>query len=334
MLSFIFRRILQLLFILWGGATLLFILFFALPSDPAELMAGSAQKTPNPQVVENIRNRFNLDDPIPVQYINYLKKAVTLDLGTSYTDGREVTEIISERLPNSVRLASWAMFVEVIAGVGFGVIAARKRNSLSETGTTIFAVVASAIPVFLLAYLLKQITGVYAFQHHWPEWARLPTFGIGPNSWHLGFIPSAEQLEYLVQPTLVLASVSTAVVARLTRAAMLEVNNAEYVRTAHAKGISERKVVRKHILRNASIPIVTYLGIDFGTLIGAAILTESVFNWPGIGSKVADAARAGDGPVVIGLSLLVILIYGLTSLAVDVSYAALDPRIRMDAKHV
>lgn len=332
MLIFIFRRFLQLLLVLWGGATLLFFLFFALPTNPAELLAGGANKAPNPQVVANIKAKYGLDKPLIVQYETYLDNAIHLDLGTSYKDKTPVSEIIAKRLPGSLRLATWAMAIEVVFGIGLGVLSARKRNSFSDTATTIFAVVASAIPVFLLAYLLKQITGVYAFQHHWPSWARWPTLGIGPNEWRFGIIPTGAQFKYLFQPAVVLASVSTAVVARLTRASMLEVNNADYVRTARAKGIKEGRVVRKHVLRNGMIPVVTFLGVDFGTLIGAAILTETVFNWPGLGSKVADAARAGDGPVVIGLSLVVILIYGITSMLVDISYAFLDPRIRLGAQ--
>lgn len=328
MAGFILRRLAQLLFTLWGGATVLFFLFFLLPENPAETLAGSQNRAPDPVVVANIEKAYGLDKPIIVQYGKYLGRIARLDFGKSYKSKESVNDIIRDRLPNSLRLAVYAITIEAVVGISFGVISARRRNSAADIMTTVAAVVISAIPVFLLAYLLKQVTGVYAFQHHWPEWARLPAIGIGPDEWVLGILPSKAQFQYVLQPSLILASVSTAVIARLMRTTFLETANADHVRTARAKGLEEGQVVRRHIMRNALIPVVTYLGIDFGTLAGAAILTETVFNWPGLGSKIAQAAQAGDLPVVLGLSLVVILIYGLANLAVDVSYGWLDPRIR------
>jgi peptide/nickel transport system permease protein len=191
------------------------------------------------------------------------------------------------------------------------------------------AVVASAIPVFVLAYLIKQVTGVYAYQHDWPAWTRFPTLGFGPQKWFLWIIPSLAQLKYLAQPAIVLASVSTAILARITRTSMLETLRMDHVRTARAKGLSERLVIRRHVLRNALLPVITVLGIDFGTAVGAAVLTETVFNIPGLGSKIVQSAGQRDLPIVLGLSLLVMLVYGIASLVVDVGYALLDPRIRL-----
>jgi peptide/nickel transport system permease protein len=211
------------------------------------------------------------------------------------------------------------------------VLSARKRNSVADAVTTTGAVLAGAVPVFVLGFLLIQITGVYAFQHNWPDWARFPTQGIGPNQWYLFVIPTAEQFQYLFQPALILASVSTAIITRLTRTTMLEAMNADHVRTARAKGLKEGQVLGKHTLRNALIPVVTFIGIDFGTLVGAAVLTETVFNWPGLGSKIATSAANEDLPVVLGLSVVVILVYGVANLLVDISYGFLDPRIRVGA---
>ena len=327
MTTFLLRRSGQLVLTLLAGFTLLFVLFFALPSDPATKLASAEGRAPDPITVQNIREQYGFDDPIYVQYWNRLYETVTLS-GESFRTGESVRSMVADRLPNSLRLAIWAIFIEASIGITFGVLSARRRNSFLDTSTTLVAAVAGAIPVFILAFLIRQVTGVYANEHNWPPPFPLPTFDIGPDQWYLWIIPSAEQLEYLIQPAIVLASVSTAIVARLTRTTMLEAGSADHVRTAKAKGLSNRRVVRSHTLRNALIPVVTFIGIDFGTLVGFAILTETVFNWPGIGSRVAQAAAQSDLPVLLSLSMVVMVVYGLANLAVDVSYAKLDPRIR------
>jgi peptide/nickel transport system permease protein len=187
----------------------------------------------------------------------------------------------------------------------------------------------SAIPVFVLAYVIKQITGVYAYQHDWPAWASFPTIGYGPDEYILGVIPINGTWKFLVQPVFVLASVGTAILARITRTSMLETMRLDHVRTARAKGLTEKQVMRKHVRRNAMIPVVTVIGIDFGTLVGAAILTETVFNLPGLGSQIVASAKAFDAPVVLGLTLVVTLVYGLATMAVDLSYAYFDPRVKL-----
>ena len=332
MLSFIVRRLFQLIFVVWGGATLLFLLFFTLPSDPAVVMAGGTNKTPDPQVVQNIREKLGFDRPLYVQYGKFIGRVAQGDLGESYRTKEKVSDIVKQRAPVSLRLAFWAILIEVTVGISSGVLSARRRNSLADTFTTTTAVVASAIPVFVLGYLMKQITGVYAYQHNWPEWARFPTLGWGPDEWYLGIIPSADQFKYLIQPAIVLAAVSTAILARITRTSMLETNRNDHVRTARAKGLNEKVVVRKHVLRNALLPVVTVIGIDFGTMVGAAVLTETVFNVPGLGSKIVQAAGFRDLPIVLGLSIVVMIIFGVASLLVDLSYAVLDPRIRVGGR--
>jgi ABC-type dipeptide/oligopeptide/nickel transport system permease component len=332
MLSFIVRRLIQLIFVVWGGATLLFLLFFTLPSDPAVVMAGGSNKSPDPQVVQNIREKMGFDRPLYVQYGKFIGRVAQGDLGESYRTKEKVSDIVKQRAPVSLRLAFWAILIEVTVGISSGVLSARRRNSIADTFTTTTAVVASAIPVFVLGYLMKQITGVYAYQHGWPEWARFPTLGWGPDEWYLGIIPSLDQLEYLIQPAIVLAAVSTAILARITRTSMLETTRNDHVRTARAKGLNEKVVTRKHVLRNAMLPVVTVIGIDFGTMVGAAVLTETVFNVPGLGSKIVQAAGFRDLPIVLGLSIVVMIIFGLASLFVDLSYAVLDPRIRVGGK--
>lgn len=329
MLSFIVRRLFQLVFVVWGAVTLVFFLYFLLPGDAAELLAGGSNKAVPESVVINTRNKLGLDRPLIVQYGRYLQSVVTFDFGQSFKDGRDVSAIIEERAPASLRLAVWAILLEASVGISLGILSAKRKNSAADTITTITAAVASAIPVFVLGYAFQQITGVYANTHDWPQWLRLPVQRIGPDEWYLWIIPSAEQFRYLVQPMIVLASVSTIIVARLTRTTMLEVGKAEYVRTARAKGLTEGSITRRHTLRNAMIPVITFIGLDFGVLITAAILTETVFNWPGLGSKLVASAEGRDLPVLLGLTVVVVLVYGIVNLAVDISYAWFDPRVRL-----
>ena len=328
--SFLLRRSLQLVFVLWGGATLLFMLFNALPTNPAEQFAsGGGNRAPDPQVVANLEKQMGIDKPVPQQYLSYMGGLLHGDLGTSYVTNEPVSDIVKEKLPPSLRLATWAIIVESVVGISAGALSARKRNSAGDYITTITAVLLSAIPVFVLAYLIKQVTGVYAFQHDWPAWATFPTIGYGPDEYALGLIPINGTAKYMIQPVFVLASVGTAILARITRTSMLETRRLDHVRTARAKGLTEKRVMRKHVRRNAMIPVVTVIGIDFGTLVGAAILTETVFNLPGLGSQIVASAKAFDAPVVLGLTLVVTLVYGLASMAVDISYAYFDPRVKL-----
>ena len=330
MTAFIIRRLAALIVVLWGAVTLLFFLFFLLPEDPASLIAGGNNKNPDPQVVQNIREKYGFDQPIYVQYGKYLGRLVTFDFGTSYRDGASVNQIIKEKAPASLRLAFWAIAIEAVIGVGAGVLAAVRKYSIADTVTTLLAAILSAIPVFVLAYFMQQVTGVMANKYGWPKFLSFPVQGIGPDAWFAAVVPgSIEQFKYLVQPAIVLASVSTVIVARLARTTMLEVGKLDFIRTARSKGLSESAIIRKHSLRNAMIPVVTYIGIDFGTLVGAAILTETVFNWPGLGSKIAQAAGGRDLPVLVGLTFVVVLIYGLVNMLVDISYAWFDPRVRL-----
>ena len=181
----------------------------------------------------------------------------------------------------------------------------------------------------MLGFVLQYLFAVQPNKQGWPDWARLRTSGIGPDTWTFFFIPTGEQWRYLILPAVTLACVSTALAARMTRGSMLEVLRADYMRTAQAKGLSERSVVVKHGLRNAMLPVVTLIGIDFGTVIGAAILTETTFSWPGLGSEIANAVGDRDLPVLLGLTLAVVLAYAIINLIVDVSYAWFDPRIRL-----
>ena len=329
MTSFIIRRLLLLIPTVVGALSFLFFLFFLLPGDPATLIAGGGDRTIDPGVIARIQERYGLNDPIWMQFLDYWGRTLQWDLGESFLNRQSVNDILGERAVASLRLAIWAIIIEIVIGITVGLISAVKRYSIIDSFTTLGTAAASAVPVFVLGFVLQRLLAVTPFKSDWPDWTRLRVQGIGPDTWTFFFIPTGEQWRYLVLPALTLASVSTALAARMMRGSMLEVLGSDYMRTARAKGLGERQVVLKHGLRNALIPVVTLIGIDFGTVMGSAILTETVFNWPGLGSKIADAVVARDAPVVLGLTLVVVLVYVVINLLVDLSYAWFDPRIRL-----
>ncbi len=328
MTSYIIRRLLLIIPTVFLALSFLFVLFFALPGDPARLIAGGADRNIDSGVIERINERYGLDDPIPTQFVNYWERTVQWDLGESFLNRRSVNEILGEKAVNSLRLGIWAIIIEIVVGISVGLLSALRRYSLSDRFTTIVTAAASAIPVFVLGFLLQWLFAVQPNKWGWPEWAQLKTQGLGPDTWTLFFIPTGEQWRYLILPAITLASVSTALAARMTRGSMLEVMRADYMRTARAKGLTERGVVYKHGLRNAMLPVVTLIGIDFGTVIGAAVLTETTFSWPGLGSEIANAVTQRDLPVILGLTLVVVIAFAFINLLVDISYAWFDPRIR------
>ncbi|MET0145956.1 MAG: ABC transporter permease [Ilumatobacteraceae bacterium] len=329
MLSYVIRRILLLIPTIFFAVSFLFFLFFLLPGDPATLIAGGGGRSVDPGVIERAKARYGLDDPILVQFVNYWKRVLQWDLGESFVNNRSVNDILKEKAPRSVRLAIWATLIEIFVGIPVGIISAVRRYSISDKLTTVGTAAAAAIPAFVLGFILQYVFAVVPNQHGWPEWMQLKTSRLGPDSWALFFIPTQDQWRYLILPAVTLACVSTALAARMMRGSMLEVMRADYMRTAKSKGLTERKVVLRHGLRNALIPVVTLIGIDFGTVIGAAILTETVFSWPGIGSQIADSVGSRDLPVILGLTLVVVIAYALINLVVDLSYAWFDPRIRL-----
>jgi oligopeptide transport system permease protein len=331
MLGYALRRLLLVIPVVIGGVTVLFAAFFVLPGNTAEVLAGGGRgRSVSPTVQRNVEKAYGLDEPLYVQYVDYWKKVATGDLGRSYVTNRSVNEILKETAPASVRLAVWALIIEVILGVLTGIVAAIRKYSLVDALATLATTMALALPVFVLGYLLVYVFSIYVFQHNLPAWMQLEPEGIGDNSWTLLVVPAGDQWRYLIMPAVTLALVGTATVARLTRSTMLEESEADYVRTARAKGAPERTVVFKHTLRNALVPVVTLIGLDLGALIGSAVVTETVFNWPGMGSELARAAQGRDAPVVLGLTIVLIVIYVVINLLVDLSYGFLDPRIRSD----
>jgi oligopeptide transport system permease protein len=307
---YIVRRLLQMVLVFFGATFLLFAALYLLPGDPTQALG--SDRTLAPATVQAIRARYHLDDPVYVQYATYIKDIARGDLGTSIQLRRPVSQIMRDSIPWSVKLALSATAVEIILGIGSGVISAIKRYSFLDTLSTVSTSVLIAIPVFWLGLMLQILFGL-KFRG---TFLGLPISGV-TDGW-----------KSYVLPSITLASAVTAVTARLTRTTMLEVMRQDYVRTASAKGLSRRAVVFKHALRNALIPVVTNIGLDFGTLIGGAILTETVYAWPGVGRQVYFAIIAHDNPVIIGSTIVFVFAFMIVNLIVDISYAVLDPRIR------
>lgn len=326
--AYVVRRLLLMVPTIVGAVTLLFVLFFVMPGDPAELIAGGGDRAVPESTRTQIEARYGLDQPISQQYLSYWGRVASGDLGESFVSRESVASIIERTAPASLRLAFWALVIETVVGISVGIFSAVRRYSFVDTFVTVGTAAIGAVPVFVLGYLLQQAFGVFPAKQGWE--VGLPTQGIGPDEWILGVFPAnPEQWSYLILPAIVLASVSTALIARMMRATMLEVEKADFLRTARAKGLRRRTVVMRHGARNALIPVVTLIGVDIGTLIGAAILTETVFNWPGMGSTLAAATSDRDLPVMLGLTLVVITVYAISSLVVDLSYGWFDPRVRL-----
>jgi oligopeptide transport system permease protein len=327
--AYLARRVAQLVLVVWGALTIIFFLFFVLPGDTAELL--TSDKAPASQI-ELVKKKYGLDEPVYVQYGQYMKRVVTWDLGKSFKTNEPINDMVKRAGVNSLRLGFWGIVIEVVIGISSGVYSAIRRYTFTDGTITVITIAASALPVFVLGLMFQQVLGILPNQQGWPKWSQFPTQGIGPDSWFLGVIPTGGQWKHLILPAIVLASVTTASLSRVQRATVIDNERSDYVRTARAKGLSERQVLIRHVLRNSLIPVVTLIAIDIGTAIGVAVLTETVFNWPGLGSKVANAVTGRDFTVVLGLSIVVIFAYALANLVADILYGLLDPRIRVGGK--
>ncbi|MFK8906806.1 ABC transporter permease [Streptomyces sp. YS-3] len=305
---FVVRRILQAIPVLIGVTFLIFYLVFALKGDPIQALAG--EKRADPNIAAMLREQYHLNDPKIVQYWHYISGVFTGDLGTTYT-GRSISEIVSERFPITLKLALTAFGIEAVIGIVAGIFAALKKGKFLDNLVLVSTLLLISIPVFVLGNVLQLEFGV--------KWKITPVAGVD-DGWPTSY----------VLPAFVLASTSMAYIARLTRASMMESIRADYVRTAIAKGLPRRRVIGIHTLRNSLIPVVTFLGMDLGALMGGAIITERVFNLPGIGGQLAQSVYLRERPVVVGIVTLLVLIYLVANLVVDLLYAVLDPRIRYE----
>ncbi len=304
MLKFTIKRMAYLVLVLLGVSFLVFLLLYMTPGDPVRMMLGESA---TPEAQAELRDELGLDDPFFVQYGRYIKNIVVhQDLGTSYSTRRPVLDEILNVFPNTVKLATAAIIIAIVLGTFLGIISAVKQNSLLDNAVMVLALIGTSAPIFWIGILMILL---FSVKLGW-----LPPSGFG-------------SFEQLIMPAFALGMQSTAVVARMTRSSMLEVIRQDFVKTARAKGQKESVVILKHVFRNALIPVITVVGLQFGTLLGGAMLTEVVFSIPGVGRLMIEAIKQRDFPIVQGSVLFVAACFSLVNLAVDLLYAVVDPKV-------
>ncbi|GAE29806.1 ABC transporter permease [Halalkalibacter hemicellulosilyticus] len=306
MFKFIIRRLLQTIPVLIGVSIIVFSLMHLVPGDAAQVIAGESA---SPEQVEQMRERLGLNDPYPVQYFNFISNAVQGDLGSSIRSGRPVINEIGARFWTTVELAIYSTILSVFIGLIAGVISATRQNSLTDVGIMIVALFGLSMPNFWLGLMLIK-------------WLAVDYGLFSPSGWGT--------FQQMVLPVVTLGTSGAAIVARMTRSSMLEVIGQDYIRTARAKGVRERVVTYRHALKNALIPVVTVVGLSFGTLLGGTIIVEQVFAINGMGRLMVDAIRSRDFPIVQGTVLIVSLLFVLVNLMVDITYRLLNKRIDLD----
>ena len=333
MLRYVVRRLLLLVPILLGLSILVFLWIRALPGGPAQALLGERATA---QSIRQIEHQYGLDKPIHIQYLRYLQRVSRLDFGDSVTTRRAVSFEIKQRFPATVELALSSMLFAVLLGIPLGFVAAKRYGGVVDNLSLVTSLLGISIPVFFLGILLKYVFSV--------KLGLLPTVGRldplieidHPTKFYVldsilagNFSALWDSLKHLVLPAIALGSIPLAIIARITRAAVLDVQNEDYVRTARAKGLAPRIVDTRHVLRNAMLPIITIIGLLVGFLLAGAVLTETVFAWPGLGTWLVEAIKSRNYPVLQGGILFVAVIFVLVNLLVDISYAILNPRIRL-----
>jgi peptide/nickel transport system permease protein len=352
MLRFIARRLLSSIPVLFGILLVTFIVGRLLPGDPCQ---AALQERASPGACADFNERFGFNDPLAVQFVDYVGDVATGDLGDSIRQRQPVTELLVERLPVTLQLSVAALFLAVVIGVPLGVLAGNRHNSKTDVATIVGANLGVSIPVFVLGLILQYI---FAKQFE-GTFLELPTsgqltagtipepfyevWGVGQNSF-FEFVANidlvnavliwrwdifVDGLQHLILPAVALATIPMAVIARMTRSSLLDTLGLDYVRTARAKGLSERLVIARHALRNSLLPVVTVIGLSLGTLIGGAILTETVFNLTGVGKTLFDAITGRDYFVVQGFTLAVAVGFVVVNLITDILYTFLDPKVRV-----
>ena len=313
---YVIRRLLQLIPVFFGTTFIIFAGVFLLPGDPIRALFG--ERPPPQSLVDQLTEQYNLNDPLVIQYGKYIGGIFLRgDFGENFR-GRPVLDIVSEAAPITITLGLTAFAIEIVIGLTAGVMAGLRRGGFFDNVVLISTTLIISIPVFVLAFV-SQLT--VAGSQDWLGGVEIFPISFGQNqSWPQAYI----------LPAIILASLSLAQLSRLTRTSLVENLRADYVRTAIAKGLSRRTVVGKHTLRNSLIPVVTLLGIDVGTLMGGAIVTEGIFNIPGMGRAIFNGIRAQENTVVVGISVLLVLVFIVANLLVDLLYGVLDPRIRYD----
>jgi ABC-type dipeptide/oligopeptide/nickel transport system permease component len=306
MLSYILRRIVMLVPVLVGVTLVAFSLLHLVPGDPAEVLGGQEATKED---LDRIRQEFGLDQPLVIQYARFVGNAVRGDLGISIQTRHNVRDLLLQRLGFTLQLSLVSILVAAALGLLAGIVSATRQHSLLDTSGMLAALFGISMPIFWLGLLLILVFSV--------KLRLLPSGGTG-------------ELRHLILPAVALGSASAALIARMTRASMLEVTRQDYIRTARATGYSERTVVFRHALKNAMIPVLTVVGLEFGTMLGGAVLTETVFSLPGIGRLLVEGIFARDYPVVQGAMILVATTFVLVNLLTDIAYALFDPRIRYE----
>jgi len=333
LLQYLVRRAGLTLLVMFGVTLMTFALTHVVPADPVVAYLGDHAP---PDLVEKVRHEIGLDRPLPVQYVVYLRELVHGNLGISIMDNRPVSRDLGQYLPATVELATAALLVAIAIGVPAGIVSALYKDRWPDQAARIFALAGTSLPIFYLALLLLGV--LYVRLGVLPGPGQLGVYTTPPA--HVtGMIAVdalltgdwtalRDALHHLVLPAVVLGYYQTGLITRMTRGSLLEVLRQDYVRTARAKGVSERRVVLAHALRNALLPTVTVMGLAFGGLLSGAVLTETIFSWPGIGRYATNSATNVDIPAVLGVTLVIAVIYSIANLAVDVLYAYLDPQIR------
>jgi len=302
--KYVLKRLLLLIPVMIGVTFIVFGIMHLTPGSPAKIKLGEMAK---PEQIEALEKEMGLDKPFIVQYVRYMKGAIKGDFGRSYLSNRPVFNEVLQRFPATLKLAIASMVIAVVIGIPVGIISATKQYSALDSITMVLALIGVSMPVFWLGLMLILLFSVT-----------------------LGWLPSsgASTFQHLILPSITLGLSSTAIITRMTRSSMLEVIRQDYIRTARAKGVSERVVINKHALRNALIPVITVIGLQFGSLLGGAVLTESVFSWPGVGKLMIDAIKKQDRPVVLACIIFISITFSVVNLAVDILYAFIDPRIK------
>lgn len=306
MIWYILRRLVQVIPVFFGATFLIYFMVFALPGDPIIALGGD--RGLNPAVADALRAQYNLDQPFIVQYLIYIGGILTGDLGTTFS-GQPVSDILARTFPVTLRLALIAIVIEAVLGIAAGLISGLKKNGAFDTISLLISLVLISLPIFVLAFVAQFVFAIRL------GWARTTVSGEAPFS-------------ELLLPAIVLALFVIANVIRLTRTSVIENMDADFVRTATAKGLSRPRVIRVHILRNSLIPVVTLIGTDFGLLIVGATVTEGIFNVPGVGNTLFRAILLSEAPTVVSFVTVFVIVYLVTNLLVDILYAFLDPRIR------
>jgi ABC-type dipeptide/oligopeptide/nickel transport system permease component len=305
MTLYLIRRLIGAVGVIFGVATITFIMVFLMPGDAARMYAGP--RAPE-ETVERIREQWGLNDPLPVQYVRYIGRAVQGDLGNSTRDGRPVLQSVIERLPATIQLALAGLAVELAIGIPLAVLAAVKPGSWADRMATVGALVGISVPQFALGLILLYVFGFV-----------IPIFPLGGYG----------TVAHLILPAIVLGAGGAAFYARVFRNNLLDVMGEDYIRTARAKGVSPRRVLTHHIMRNALLPLVTLAGLDLALLLGGVVVIEAVFGWPGIGLQAWNAIRNQDTPIIMGTVLFGSIAVVFINLVVDFLYIALDPRVEI-----